>query len=162
MAKSANSPWWFINISILVALVLSIMPLPIELRPFWPDWAALIVIYWAMALPHRVNIGTAWIVGFLLDILLGTILGVHALALAIVTFVVSSNFQKLRNFSVWQQSFLIGVFLVLYHIIVFWVNRFLLNLNFSIEFIMPALSGAVLWLWLFPLLRSFRRRFKVR
>lgn len=162
MAKSANSPWWFINISILVALVLSIMPLPIELRPFWPDWAALIVIYWAMALPHRVNIGTAWIVGFLLDILLGTILGVHALALAIVTFVVSSNFQKLRNFSVWQQSFLIGVFLVLYHIIVFWINRFLLNLNFSIEFIMPALSGAVLWLWLFPLLRSFRRRFKVR
>lgn len=162
MAKTASSPWWFINISILVSLVLSIMPLPIELRPFWPDWAALIVIYWAMALPHRVNIGTAWIVGFLLDILLGTILGVHALALAIVTFVVSSNFQKLRNFSVWQQSFLIGVFLVLYHIIVFWVNRFLLNLNFSIEYIMPALSGALLWLWLFPLLRSFRRRFKVR
>ena len=162
MTKSASSPWWFINISILIALVLSIMPLPIEIRPFWPDWAALIVIYWAMALPHRVSIGTAWIVGFLLDILLGTILGVHALALAIVTFVVSSNFQKLRNFSVWQQSFLIGVFLVLYHIIVFWVNRFLLSLNFSIEYIMPALSGAVLWLWLFPLLRSFRRRFKVR
>lgn len=162
MTKSASSPWWFINISILIALVLSIMPLPIELRPFWPDWAALIVIYWAMALPHRVSIGTAWIVGFLLDVLLGTILGVHALALAIVTFVVSSNFQKLRNFSVWQQSFLIGVFLVLYHIIVFWINRFLLSLNFSIEYIMPALSGAVLWLWLFPLLRSFRRRFKVR
>lgn len=162
MSKSATSPWWFINISILVALILSIMPLPIAIRPFWPDWAALIVIYWAMALPHRVNIGTAWVVGFLLDILLGTILGVHALALAIVTFVVSSNFQKLRNFSVWQQSFLIGVFLVLYHIIVFWVNRFLLNLNFSIEYIMPAISGAVLWLWLFPLLRSFRRRFKVR
>lgn len=162
MGKSATSPWWFINISILVALILSIMPLPIAIRPFWPDWAALIVIYWAMALPHRVNIGTAWVVGFLLDILLGTILGVHALALAIVTFVVSSNFQKLRNFSVWQQSFLIGVFLVLYHIIVFWVNRFLLNLNFSIEYIMPAISGAVLWLWLFPLLRSFRRRFKVR
>ncbi len=162
MGKSTTSPWWFINISILVALILSIMPLPIAIRPFWPDWAALIVIYWAMALPHRVNIGTAWVVGFLLDILLGTILGVHALALAIVTFVVSSNFQKLRNFSVWQQSFLIGVFLVLYHIIVFWVNRFLLNLNFSIDYIMPAISGAVLWLWLFPLLRSFRRRFKVR
>lgn len=162
MSKSATSPWWFINSSILVALILSIMPLPIAIRPFWPDWAALIVIYWAMALPHRVNIGTAWVVGFLLDILLGTILGVHALALAIVTFVVASNFQKLRNFSVWQQSFLIGVFLMLYHIIVFWLNRFLLNLNFSIEYIMPAISSAVLWLWLFPLLRSFRRRFKVR
>ena len=162
MAKTSTSPWWFINTSILVALILSIMPLPMAIRPFWPDWAALVVIYWAMALPHRVNIGTAWFVGFLLDILLGTILGVHALALAIVTFVVSSNFQKLRNFSVWQQSFLIGVFLVLYHIIVFWVNRFLLNLNFNYEYIMPALSSAILWFWLFPLLRSFRRRFKIR
>lgn len=162
MAKSASSPWWFINISILVALILSIMPLPIALRPFWPDWAVLVVIYWAMALPHRVSIGTAWVVGFLLDILLGTVLGVNALGLAIVTFVVSSNFQKLRNFSVWQQAFLIGVFIALFHLIVFWVNRFILNLQFSSEYVMPSLTSAVLWLWLFPLLRSYRRRFKLR
>jgi rod shape-determining protein MreD len=162
MAKSASSPWWFINISILVALILSIMPLPIALRPFWPDWAVLVVIYWAMALPHRVSIGTAWVVGFLLDILLGTVLGVNALGLAIVTFVVSSNFQKLRNFSVWQQAFLIGVFIALFHLIVFWVNRFILNLQFSSEYVMPSLTSAALWLWLFPLLRSYRRRFKLR
>lgn len=162
MAKSASSPWWFINISILVALILSIMPLPIALRPFWPDWAVLVVIYWAMALPHRVSIGTAWVVGFLLDILLGTVLGVNALGLAIVTFVVSSNFQKLRNFSVWQQAFLIGVFIALFHLIVFWVNRFILNLQFSSEYMMPSLTSAALWLWLFPLLRSYRRRFKLR
>lgn len=162
MAKSASSPWWFINISILIALILSIMPLPIALRPFWPDWVVLVVIYWAMALPHRVSIGTAWVVGFLLDILLGTVLGVNALGLAIVTFVVSSNFQKLRNFSVWQQAFLIGVFIALFHLIVFWINRFILNLQFSIEYVMPALTSAALWLWLFPLLRSYRRRFKLR
>ena len=162
MASSAQSPWWFINISILIALVLSIMPLPIALKSLWPDWAVLVVIYWSMALPHRVSIGVAWVVGFLLDILLGTVLGVHALALAIVIFVVSSNFQKLRNFSVWQQAFLIGVFVALYHLIVFWVNRFILNLNFSIEYMTPALTSAALWLWLFPLLRSYRRRFKLR
>ena len=162
MAKTGHSPWWFINITILVSLVLTIMPLPLGLKPFWPDWAAMVIIYWAIALPHRVSIGVAWVVGFLLDILLGTVLGVHAVSLAIVIFGVSSNFQKVRNFSVWQQAVIIGAFLVLYHILVFWLNRFLLNVNFSFEYIAPALSSALFWLWLFPLMRSYRRKFKVR
>lgn len=162
MAKISGSPWWFINISILAALIFSIMPLPLAIQSLWPDWAAMVVMYWAIALPHRVSIGTAWVVGFLLDILLGTVLGVHAVALSIIVFAVSSNFQKFRNFSVWQQSVLIGIFLILYHLIIFWINRFLLNLNFSFEYISPSLSSAVLWLWLFPLLRAYRRKFKVR
>ena len=121
MARVGRSPWWFINISILVALVLTIVPLPIGLKPLWPDWAAMVVIYWAIALPHRVSIGVAWLVGFLLDILLGTVLGVHAVSLAIVIFGVSSNFQRVRNFSVWQQSVVVGAFLILYHFLVFWL-----------------------------------------
>jgi len=160
--KAGNSPWWFINISILVALVMTIMPLPIQMKPFWPDWAAMVIIYWAIALPHRVSIGVAWSVGFLLDILLGTVLGVHAVCLAIVTFGVATNFQKLRNFSVWQQSFVVGLFLVVYHFLVFLLNKFLLNVEFSVSYITPALSSAAFWLWLFPLLRAYRRKFKVR
>lgn len=162
MAKVGRSPWWFINISILIALVLTIMPLPLALKPFWPDWAAMVVVYWAIALPHRVSIGVAWFVGFLLDVLLGTVLGVHAVSLAVITFGVASNFQRIRNFSVWQQSVVIGAFLVLYHFLVFWLNRFLLNVNFSFEYITPAISSAFFWLWLFPLLRAYRRKFKVR
>jgi rod shape-determining protein MreD len=162
MASLSRSPWWFINLSILVALVLSIMPLPLELKPLRPDWVAMVVIYWAMALPHRVNIGTAWVVGFLLDILLGTLLGVHAFALSLVVFGVSSNFQKMRNFSVWQQSIIVGAFLLLYHFVIFWINRFLVNVNFSFEYITPAFTSILFWLWLFPVLRGYRRRFKVR
>jgi rod shape-determining protein MreD len=162
MAKNGTSPWWYINASILVALILNIMPLPIQLKGIWPDWAAMVVIYWAIAVPQRVNIGTAWIVGFLLDILLGTVLGVNALGLSIVVFAVSSNFQKLRNFTVWQQAALVGIFLVLFHLVVFWLNRFLLNVNFSIEYITPSFTSALFWLWLFPVLRSYRRRFKIR
>jgi rod shape-determining protein MreD len=122
----------------------------------------MVVIYWAIALPHRVSIGTAWSVGFLLDILLGTVLGVNALALSLVVFGVSSNFQKLRNFTVCQQAAFVCVFLILYHLVVFWINRFLLNVNFAIEYITPSFTSAIFWLWLFPVLRSYRRRFKIR
>jgi len=157
-----KSPWWFISISVLIALVLSIMPLPLGIKALRPDWLALVIIYWTIALPHRVNIGTAWIVGFVLDILLGTILGVHAFALALIVFITASNFQKLRNFSLWQQAALIAVFLVLYHIVIFWLNRFLIGVSFSGDFLYPAITSALFWLWLFPVMRAYRRRFKIR
>lgn len=162
MAAKQSSGWWFISLSILIALVLSIMPLPLELKPWRPDWVVMVVIYWTIALPHRVGIGTAWVVGFLLDILLGTVLGIHAFALSLVVYICASNFQKIRNFSVWQQAALIMVFLTLYHLVIFWLNRFLIQLNFDIEFILPSLTSGVFWLWLFPVMRSLRRRFRVR
>ena len=157
-----RSSWWFIGITILIALILSIMPLPLEIKAFRPNWLALVLIYWTLALPHKVNIGTAWILGFILDILLGTVLGVHALAMALVIYVTASNFQKLRNFSIWQQSVILFVFLVLYHFVIFWANKFLIQVEFSIEYLYPALTSSLFWLWLFPVLRGYRRRFRVR
>lgn len=162
MVKSLRSPWWFISLSILLAMVLSIMPLPLELKSLRPDWVLIVIIYWTIALPHRVNIGTAWLSGMLLDILLGTTLGLHAIAMIVVVYVTASNFQKLRNFSLWQQSLLIAVFLLLYHFILFWINHFLTGVSFSVNYIYPAITSSLIWLWLFPVMRAFRRKFRVR
>nr|MBP8221035.1 rod shape-determining protein MreD [Aeromonadaceae bacterium] len=91
-----------IYLTILLALLLSILPMPALLDTYRPDWVALVVLYWVIALPHRVNIGTAWVAGLLLDILLGSTLGVRALSMAIMAYVAAMQFQKIRNFSVWQ------------------------------------------------------------
>lgn len=162
MIRLFRSSWWFILITILLALVLSIMPLPLAIKAFRPDWLVLVILYWTIALPHRVNIGTAWVVGFMLDILLGTVLGVHALALSVVIYVAGTNFQRLRNFSLWQQAAIIGVFLTLYHLVIFWLNRYLVDVSFSVEHFYPAFTSALFWLWLFPVMRGYRRKFRVR
>ena len=162
MRNVLRSPWLFICLTFFVALVFSIMPLPIELNAWRPDWLALVLIYWTMALPHKVNIGVAWTMGFILDILLGSVLGVHAFAMALIIFISASNFQKLRNFSIWQQSAIIFVFLVLYHFIIFWANRFLIQVDFSSSYLYPAITSSFFWLWLFPVLRGYRRRFRIR
>ena len=97
-----------ILLTLLVALMASIMPLPLSVDVFRPDWVLIALIYWCMALPGRVNIITAWVMGFLLDVLLGSVLGVHAAAMAISVYIVVENYQKIRNFSIWQQALITG------------------------------------------------------
>ncbi|RMG27723.1 MAG: rod shape-determining protein MreD, partial [Gammaproteobacteria bacterium] len=72
-----------ILLSLFTAWVLSVLPLPEAFRPWRPEWPLLVLVYWSLALPHRVNLGTAWITGLVQDLLVGTLLGQHALAYAV-------------------------------------------------------------------------------
>jgi penicillin-binding protein 2 len=73
-------------VTIIVSIMLMVMPLPDWALAFRPDWVALILIYWAMMLPRTWSVGSAWIVGLVLDVAQGTILGQHALALCFIVF----------------------------------------------------------------------------
>jgi len=151
-----------ILLSLLIALMASIMPLPLSVDAFRPDWVLIVLIYWCMALPGRVNIITAWIMGFLLDVLLGSVLGVHAAAMAISVYIVAENFQKIRNFSIWQQALITGVLAALYHLVVFWLQRFLIDVTFLTSYLYPVITTIVLWPWLFYMLRKVRRHFSIK
>lgn len=151
-----------ILLTLLVAVMASIMPLPLNVDAFRPDWVLLVLIYWCMALPSRVNIITAWLMGFLLDVLLGSVLGVHAAAMAIAVFIVAENFQKIRNFSIWQQALITGVLAALYHLVVFWLQRFLIDATFLTSYLYPVITTIVLWPWVFYLLRKVRRHFSIK
>lgn len=151
-----------IILTILLALIATIIPMPLSVDAFRPDWVMVVIFYWCLACPSRVNVITAWVVGFLLDVLLGSVLGVHAAALAISAFVVIENFQKIRNFSLWQQSIIVGLLAVMYHLIVFWTQRLLTDAVFLTNYIYPAITTAILWPWAFLLLRKIRRHFKIK
>lgn len=148
--------------TLLVALIANIMPLPLSIDTFRPDWVLLVVLYWSIALPLRVNVLTAWIVGLLLDVLLGSILGVHAAAMAVSVYIAVVNYQKIRNFSLWQQAFIIGVIVALYHLIVFWLQRLLLDVVFLPSYLYPVLTSIILWPWVFLILRKLRRQFRIQ
>lgn len=72
---------FIIILTLLVALVASIMPLPLSFDNFRPSWVLIVLCYWSLALPAHVNVITAWFMGLLLDVLLGTTLGVNAAAI---------------------------------------------------------------------------------
>ena len=62
-----STPPWQFWLSLGVALMASILPLPYDYAVWNPDWVALVVICWALHYPRRVGVGAAWVGGLLLD-----------------------------------------------------------------------------------------------
>lgn len=148
--------------TLLLAVIASIMPMPLTIDAFRPDWVLVTLLYWAIALPTKVNVLTAGIMGFVLDVLLGSTLGVHTAAMAISVYIAVANYQKIRNFSLWQQSLIVGVLTALYHLLVFWLQRFLTDIVFLPSYLYPVFTSILLWPWLFLLLRRVRRHFQIK
>lgn len=151
-----------IILTLLVALMATIVPLPLSIDAFRPDWVLTVLLYWCLALPNKVNVITAWFMGFLLDVLLGSVLGLHAAAMALCAYIIVGNHQKIRNFSVWQQALIVGVISALFHLLVFWFQRFLTDIVFLPSYLYPVFTTIVLWPWVFLLLRKIRRNFKIK
>ena len=76
--------WATILCFFVVALVMELAPWPAGFQAFKPSWLILVLLYWTLALPDRVSIGWAFLLGVLWDIVLGSILGVHALVLRLL------------------------------------------------------------------------------
>ena len=67
--------WATILCFFVVALVMELAPWPAGFQAFKPSWLVLVLLYWSLALPDRVSIGWAFLLGVLWDIVLGSILG---------------------------------------------------------------------------------------
>lgn len=150
-----------IYVSFLVALMLSALPLPEDMQWWRPEWMLLVLLYWIVALPTRVGLGTAWFMGILLDVLEGSLLGLNALALTIVAYLMILVYQRVRMFSWIQQVLFVFVLVALNQFITHWAKGILGVSVQSLMFLIPALVSAVLWPVLFMLLRGVRRGFHV-
>ena len=147
--------------TLCIAMLLTILPMPEWARPFRPQWVTLVMLYWAIALPHRVGVGSGFVAGIILDVLTGTLLGQHALGLSVVTFVAIQLHQRIRVFPFWQQSLGILVLLVMEHLLALWVTGATRGISPGLIYWSVPLIGALLWPWIFVTLRKVRRHFKV-
>lgn len=153
---------WIIFVSLVVALMLTILPLPEWAEYYRPEWPALVLIYWCMALPQRVGVGIGWIVGLLVDVLKGALLGQHALGLAVIAYITLNLHQRIRVFPLWQQAVTVLVLLALYQLLILWFDGITAGqTSKGWIYWMPSVVSMVLWPWVFVLLRDIRRRFKV-
>lgn len=134
-----------VAVSFLLAMLLSILPLPIDWAWFRPEFVALLVIYWVMALPDRMGVGIAFAVGLVQDVVENATLGQHALALVAVAYVCVLSYQRIRNYALWQQSAWVFVLVGIHQLFWNWVHSLNGPAAQSLVFLVPALVSALLW-----------------
>ena len=153
MGKTTIAMWC----SLIVALLLSVAPMPEHLEIGRPLWLALVFTFWAMNYPHLVGLLTAWCLGLAQDVLYGTPFGQHALALVIVVFLVLTLQQRLKVFPLWQQSFALLVIYGVAQLTLLWLST-LSGMRPEISFYaVPVLVSSLLWPWLYLLLSNVKR-----
>jgi len=153
---------WIILGTLVLAALFTVLPLPLWLEAYRPEWVALVVIYWVVALPDRIGLFSAWIAGFFMDVLEGSLLGLNALALALVTYLALSLYQRMRMFTAIQQSSTILILMGIHQLLSFWVlTANSQNTAPNLIFMISALSSAIIWPFVFLGLRYIRRTFNV-
>ncbi len=131
--------------SIIIALMLTMVPLPAVIDTYRPDWIALVLIYWTMMLPQHYSVGTAWLVGLILDVAQGTLLGQHALALVAIIFLTSRFHLLMRVFPMSQLTATVFGMLALYQFLLFWINGVAGVVAPAASYWGPVITGTLFW-----------------
>ncbi|MBL1320148.1 MAG: rod shape-determining protein MreD [Methylophaga sp.] len=157
MAQNRPQGRIILLMTIIIAMILVIVPIPDSLRLFRPEWVLMTLLYWAMALPERVGIGFAWIVGLLMDMMLGGTLGILAFSYALVTYLILNFHLQLRQYPLWQQALIIMSLVLLVNII-----KVMFSPAVASWYVWaPAIVSTLVWPIVYAVLRKIRRVFGV-
>lgn len=156
MADSSRLSVVYFIATIAAAMVLRVMLIWPALAPFNPDWIALVLIYWAMAIPERFGVFMAWTVGLLTDVLTGRLLGQYALIYALLAYFSIKEHRRLRQFPVIQQCLFVLFCLLVSQSIIFGTEIMKAGNRLNVDFWYPVLTGTLVWPGVFWLLRYIR------
>lgn len=154
MSRARNP--WLLPLSLGIALLLGLLPLPVDLQPFRPYWLALVVGYWVIEDPDRVGLGFAFAMGLLADLAFGGLLGEQALRLTVMAFILQRFRSQLRFFPLSQQALAIGGLLLNDRVVSAAVHLALGEPQLPWSFWWAPLLGMLLWAPVFMLLDTLR------
>jgi len=145
----------------LLGFVLSAIPLPDTVVDWRPCWLAMFLIYWCMALPERVGISAAWVLGVLFDVQQSFILGQHALGFTFLAYIIIKNHKRLRVYPLLQQAIIVCVYLIIYKALMLLVTFLSGKIAYTWYYWLPVLTSMLIWPWLFIVMRDLRRKYDV-
>lgn len=154
---------WLPYLTLVVALLLRTIHLPGVAVYGAPDWVALVLLYWVLAIPYRFGILFAFFVGLVVDVHGGTPLGLNGLALAFVAYAALVLHQRIRIYPPVQQAGMVFLILAAYLVIKHSLRSFIgLSPDQSVLYLVPAVTSALFWPLIYLLLRGLRIRYRVK
>lgn len=129
----------------IIALMLTVVPLPNYVAVLRPVFVAVVVLYWSTMAPHAGGILLGFVFGLALDVLKGVQLGQHALAMSFITFLAIRLHLLTRAKPLFQQALLAMVALALYETVLWAVDGFSGRHMNSPTRWAHAVTGALIW-----------------
>lgn len=148
-------------VSMLIAYALDIIPLPDVINWLRPSWTVLFFCVWVLFAPNRYNIGSAFFAGLFLDLLNGSLLGEHALAMVVVVYWMAKIHRRMMTASYLQQMYMMGFLMFIYKLIIYLVQLFLHSTPGSVLYWGSILTSSILWPWLSILLGDLLQRNRI-
>ncbi len=152
--------FWAFTLSAFLALALTI----VQVEPiffYWPDWIALVVIYWALMTPDKIGPSVAFVLGTLLEVLFVRNFGVMGFGLASLAFLVNRGHQQLKVLSLWQQTMVIGALIGAYKLVTGWLFGMITGFVITNEYFYSLIGSMLVWPFLYILLQEQRRQARV-
>ena len=154
-----------IYLTLFIALYVDAYIFTSNFQMWKPTFVLLTLIYWNMALPDRIGITAALSFGIFVDLIEGSLLGLHGILFILITYICQRFFYQFRVSPLWQQSFILFFLLLLYKQVFALdftnTNQDLTNLSDAYFFqnsFLFALVSALIWSPLLLMLRYYRRR----
>lgn len=144
-------------LSVFIALVLMLLPVPQWLFYFWPNWMALVLLYWAMMHPNRVGPMVALLVSLLLEVLFVSHFGVIGAGLVVVVFFVNRIQAQLRAMSVWQQAIVMALLIGVFKLLTGWLTGMVSDFIISVEYWYSLITNFLIWPFLVILLNLLKQ-----
>lgn len=137
--------YFIMAMTFFIALMLSVYPLPMDMRWWRPEFVLVVAIYWIFFMPLTVSFTLLCMLGLFQDLLEGVPFGQHSLGLVIVAYICILSYQRVRNFSIWRQSGWIFVLVGIAQLTDNWVQGMAGRPLSGIQFLYPALTSALVW-----------------
>ncbi|NDV11298.1 rod shape-determining protein MreD [Crenobacter caeni] len=135
----------FVWLTLAIALLLELVPLPVGRARFMPDFVGLLVLYWAINQPRLVGVGTAFTAGLIADIATAGLFGQHALAYSATCYLAQYRQRQLVMLGLGQQS-LVVLGLMLCNQAIMVLARMATGAAFvGFAYFLPPIIGALLW-----------------
>lgn len=139
------STLWLI-ISLIVALLLTALPLPYPMYFFMPDWVGLVLIFGVLYCPNVVRFLVIFIIGVCCDLLMGAPLGLHPFAYLCGLFPAIRWRNEFLDQSDLIQPFLVFGMLMTARIAMLGAWLVVSQSTVSLLFFLPPVIAALLWL----------------
>lgn len=149
-----------LSCTFLGAILLSMIPLPYQLKWLMPNWPILVLIYWIIFVPELIGLFFTFTLGIIIDLLMGNLLGLTSICFMPVAFFADRICYRFRAFNISQQFLVIIVLVSVNHLIRLWLQLYINCPTNNINYWLTIPSSIVAWPFVCGTLHLFRKLIK--